>query len=96
MTRAEHEISRVSAEINDKIRRYIVTRMLRGDGRGLEDDTDLLTSSVLDSFAALELVLFLREEFGIDLGLGQITPANLRTIDAIGSMIERVRRGSRM
>jgi peptidyl carrier protein len=94
MTRGEHEVLRTGAEIKDKVRRFIVAKMLRGDGRGLQDDTDLLTSAVLDSFASLELVVFLREEFGIDIGLGQVTPANLRTIDAIGRMVERALAGA--
>jgi acyl carrier protein len=94
MTRREHELLRTGAEIKHKVRRYIVSEMLRGDGRGLQDDTDLLASAVLDSFAALQLVMFLHEEFGIDIGLGQVTPANLRTIDAIGRMVEGAKAGA--
>jgi acyl carrier protein len=78
----------MSGNVRDRIKNYIIARMLHGDERGLQYDTDLLDAGVLDSFAALELVMFLQEEFSATIELNQITAANLRSINALGNLVE--------
>ncbi len=74
-------------DVRERIRNHIVSRMLRGDGRGLEYDTDLLGTGVMDSFAALDVVQYLQEEFSVRIELNQMTATNLRSVDSLANLV---------
>jgi acyl carrier protein len=55
-------------DVTETIRDFILATYLPGESReNLRDDTPLLTSGILDSLAALGLVTFLQERFGVEL-----------------------------
>lgn len=49
----------------------------------LQNDASLLESGILDSLAILKLVLFLEEQFGIEVATDGLVPENFETVDAI-------------
>ncbi len=52
--------------IGSTVKQYILSEFLPGeDPDELADDTELLTSGVLDSIATIKLVSFLEDKFGI-------------------------------
>lgn len=52
------------------------------------DDTDLLTAGLLDSFDIVNLVSRLEETFGVEIEPTDIVPENFRTVSAIAVLME--------
>lgn len=57
----------------------------------LNESEDLVESGQLDSLALVELLFFLEDRFGIRVDVEQLDLDELRSLDAIGRMIERDR-----
>ena len=72
------------------VRQYVIDALLNGDDRGLEDDLDLQTSGILDSFGTIELVAFIEEAFGVKLDAAAVHADAFKTIDAITATISGV------
>lgn len=62
---------------------------LRVDVSEIEDDTPLFSSGTVDSFAIVELLLFLEPHVGRALGPEDINLDNLDSIGRILSFVER-------
>lgn len=68
-------------EIRERVRRYLLDHLIAEDDSGsLEDDTPLITSGILDSLATLNMVSFLKKEFGVALKAHEI---DARTMDSV-------------
>ncbi|EPX60981.1 Acyl carrier protein [Cystobacter fuscus DSM 2262] len=78
-------------EISDQLREFIRTTFLRGDNLELSDTTPLITSGLLDSTDALELLLYMESEFDITVGDDEAGPENLDTLERITAFIEAKR-----
>ena len=57
----------------------------------IDDNTNLIDAGLLDSFALIQIVLYLEEEHDIDLRAGGIEIGELSTIAGIINAIERAR-----
>jgi acyl carrier protein len=79
----------VSVDIEEAIMKYVVDVQLDGDGRDFSPDTDLIANAILDSFGALQLVLFLNSTFDINIPLGQINASNLRTVTRMAALVRQ-------
>jgi acyl carrier protein len=77
----------VNPHVKKEIHDYIVSTWLSGDGRGLDDDTDLHQLGVLDSFSTLSLIAFLDEAFKIQLEPSEINAESLRNVRAIAALV---------
>lgn len=74
----------------DAIEQFIVEEVAAGRGfDSIGRDDDLLAQEVLDSQATLELVAFLEESFGIEVGDEDLVPENFRSVNAIAAFAER-------
>lgn len=51
------------------------------------DDVDLFESGVLDSLAFVELLFSLERTFGIETSVGDLEPANFRTLACIAEFV---------
>jgi acyl carrier protein len=69
--------------MQNKVRNFIVENFLFGDDQGLDEDTSFLENGIIDSTGILELVLFLDEEFSIEIADEELIPENLDTINRI-------------
>jgi len=81
----------VDADVKKAIYDYIVGTWLSGDGRGLDDDTDLHQLGVLDSFSTLSLISFLEGTFKIQIEPSEINAESLRSIGAIAGLVAQKR-----
>jgi acyl carrier protein len=75
--------------VRAKVRTYIIDNFLLGTAGDFSDDTQLMEVGILDSTAAMELVGFLEEAFGIAIGEDEIIPENLNSVDYICAFIAR-------
>ena len=76
------------------IRLFILTEILDGvSAEDLDDDTELLTSGVLDSLSSLKLVSFLEERFGIRVDSHEVDVEFLNTLPDIEKLVIRKQAG---
>ena len=76
--------------IKDELREFILSTCLPGEPPDtLRDDTPLQTSGILDSLAALGLVTFIEERFGIKLDLNDTSVERFDRLDDIAMLIAR-------
>ena len=57
---------------------------------GIADDTNLIQTDIVDSFALIQIINYLEETHGLNLPALGIDPADLGTI---GGMLDAIRRG---
>ena len=73
-----------------KIERYLIDEIMMADARtNIDPDQSLISSGVLDSVALLRLILFLEEQFGINVGRDEVVPDNFETINNMKAFIQR-------
>lgn len=70
----------------DCIRRFVIGK-LRDPGGELRDDEALFSTGRIDSLAAVELIMLLEQEFGLDSSDPDFDPAMLDSIDEIMLLI---------
>ena len=78
-------------EMLSELKKYVGRELLDGRDAGLDEHTPLLEWGVLDSLSVAELVTFTSERFEIDVPQGEVTPDNLKDLDAYVGMLMRVR-----
>ncbi len=72
-----------------KIREFILREFLPGESEeDLEETTPLITGGILDSIGALKLVLFLQEEFGIEVAAHEVDTDHLNSLNDITALVE--------
>lgn len=60
----------------------------QSDAEGpFEITDDLLEESILDSLLITDLALHLETTYGVSLGVGDIAPAKLRSVERIGELV---------
>ena len=70
--------------IHDGVKEFILREFLPGEDPGaLLDDTQLMTTGILDSLATLKLITFLEERFGIRVEAHEADSENLNTLGDI-------------
>lgn len=77
----------MEARVKDSIRDHIVSNWLSGDARGLDDDTDLQETGVLDSFSTLALVTFIDETFHVQIEPSDINSETFRSVSTIADLV---------
>jgi acyl carrier protein len=75
----------------EPIRRFLAERFLFDPDASIDVRSSLLGEGILDSTGAMELVLFLEEQFGIEVADNELVPANLDSIERIASFVARKR-----
>jgi acyl carrier protein len=71
------------------VRAYVVEEFLLGNDVDLTSAQSLLETGVLDSTGVVELLSYLEETFGIEIGDQELVPANLDSIDKIVAFLDR-------
>jgi acyl carrier protein len=76
--------------IIDAVRAFLVQQFFRGEAvEALALDQPLVSSGLLDSVATLKLVLFLEQEFDINIGSEDIVDGQLETLHSIEALVRR-------
>jgi acyl carrier protein len=71
-------------EMAAAIKQFLLTEIVPGeDPSQVDETTPLMSSAVLDSTSTLKLIVFVEEQFGVELEARDLKPANLETIGAI-------------
>ena len=77
------------SEVLDKVTDYILREFLPGaEADELSESTPLITGGIIDSIATLRLVVFLQEEFDIELVAHDTDAENLDTLAHIVALVE--------
>ena len=75
-------------EVRSQMRRYIVQRLLmKGDSAPLGDDDLLFTSGRLDSLDAVELIMSIETDYGINFSDIGFDLTRLDSISAIAALV---------
>jgi acyl carrier protein len=77
-------------QIIEKVREYVIKRILVGVTDGNLRDTDsFLEKGILNSTGVLELVSFIEEQFGFHCLDEEITPENLDSLTSIAIFVQK-------
>ena len=80
--------AKAGPEIRSQMRRYIEQRLLmKGDGAPLDDEDLLFTSGRLDSLDAVELVMSIETDYGINFADIGFDLTRLDSISAIADLV---------
>ncbi len=77
------------ARIQAEIRAFVATWFREGRTDGLEPETPLVTSGIVDSAGVLELVEFLEERFAIRVAEPEISLRNCNTLQALTELVSQ-------
>ena len=76
--------------VKEQIRAFIAENFLfSANGFDLSDDASFLDEGVVDSTGTLELVMFVEETFGVEVGDNEIEPENFDSVDKLAAYIAR-------
>ncbi|MCA9943780.1 MAG: acyl carrier protein [Ardenticatenaceae bacterium] len=76
--------------VKEQIRAFIAENFLfNPDGFDLSDDASFLDEGVVDSTGTLELVMFVEETFGIEVGDNEIEPENFDSVNKLAAYVAR-------
>ena len=77
-------------EMLGELKQFVVGELLDGRDTGLHEHTPLLEWGVIDSLSVAELVSFTSERFGIDVPQAEVSPQNLKDLDAYVRLLVRL------
>ena len=81
-------------DTRERVRSCLGERFLFDPGAAIEPGQSLMKAGILDSTGAMELVLFLEEEFAIRIADQELVPENLDSLNNIATFIARKKAGS--
>ncbi|GAB4194978.1 MAG: hypothetical protein OHK0022_11380 [Roseiflexaceae bacterium] len=73
-------------EVKERVRSFLQRSV---PNMPLQDDTDIFAAGWVNSLFAMQLVLFVENEFGVSVGDEDLDIDNFRSVSAISSLIER-------
>ena len=77
-------------KIRSQVRHYVMQRLrMKGDGAALSDEDALFSSGRLDSLDAVETVVFVESEYGINFSEIDFDLTLLDSIAAIARLVDR-------
>lgn len=80
----------------EKVAAYIADNIIFSKkGFPYSEDASLLENGIIDSMNVLELVMFVEEQFGLQVDDSEIVPENFDSIQKIGAYILRKLNGHR-
>lgn len=82
MMRPMPSSSPTSAQITAALRAFVAQWFRAGNEHGLEDDTPLVTSGIVDSAGVVEVVEFCEKQWGVAIGDDDVSLQNCNTLRA--------------
>jgi acyl carrier protein len=84
------QVKQDHAQVRESVRDYILQNYLFStDAAALKDDVSLMQTGVIDSTGVLELIFFLKEQFGIEVEDEEMVPENLDSVAKIVAFVVR-------
>jgi acyl carrier protein len=79
-------------QVKESVRQFILKNYLFStDEAALNDQESLIKGGVLDSTGILELIMFLQEQFSIEVADEEMVPENLDSVRSIVAFVARKR-----
>jgi acyl carrier protein len=76
--------------IEEQVRHFVAENMLySGNGFTLSDTASFLEHGIADSTSVLELIMFVEEDFGLDVEDEEIVPDNFDSVAGLAAYIRR-------
>lgn len=69
--------------VRETLREYIVNDLMRDPGYDLEDDEQIITDGLMDSFSLAQLGVFVENEFDVYIPDPDLTVEKMDTLDQI-------------
>jgi acyl carrier protein len=80
----------VDTKVRSQMRKYVIQRLrMKGDGAPLSDDDGLFTSGRLDSLDAVEIIMTIETDYGVNFSEIEFDLTRLDSITAIADLIDR-------
>ena len=77
-------------DVKEQIRSYVAESLLfSSNGYEFSDNASFLDKGIVDSTGVVELVLFVEENFGIEVDNDEIVPDNFDSVDNLAAYIQR-------
>ncbi len=76
-------------ELRSRLRAFIAET--HANGQEIGDETELVRSGIVESYGIVEVLLFLEEEFGVDIPDEMLTPDDFRSVADIARCVGTVR-----
>jgi acyl carrier protein len=76
--------------VAEEVERFMVVELSPGMD-AIPHDLDLLAGEVIDSLGIVQLISFLEEKYGVNVGDDDLDPENFRSVDTIASFVEERR-----
>lgn len=74
--------------MRDELRTFITKDLMRDPSYNLGDDEPLISGGLIDSFALVELQLFIEQQFGVHIDDTELTTDAIDDINDIVALIE--------
>jgi acyl carrier protein len=78
-------------EVKQKIRNFVISNFLFGQGDSLKNDASFLDNGIVDSTGVLELVAFVESEFGFKVPDVDLLPQNFDSVNALSDYVSRAK-----
>lgn len=74
--------------VSAKLLSFIRNSFLAGDPEGeLNVDTPLLEFGILNSLNTAEMIAYIRDEFGVEIGLNEVTATTFNRVGSLSAMV---------
>jgi peptidyl carrier protein len=75
-------------QVSTKLLSFIRNSFLAGDPEGeLSVDTPLLEFGILNSLNTAETIAYIRDEFGVAIGFGEVTATTFKSVDSLSAVV---------
>ncbi len=74
--------------IKSKVRKYILEEYFEDENDGLDDDSPLISSGIIDSISILQMVDFLEEAFNFEFEPHEVDHSNLNSVNLITAFVQ--------
>lgn len=71
------------------LKNYILQKFAKRGTVSIDDQTSLVKSGWVDSFAIVDIVAFIESEYGIQLPDGEVAPENFENLAIIRQLLQR-------
>jgi acyl carrier protein len=77
-------------EVSGEIMEYIVNEVLRSPGTAIDEDTPLVSSGLIDSFALVDILLKVEDVTHMRIPAGKVQPKDMDTVRLMLETAQRV------
>jgi acyl carrier protein len=78
----------MEVEIEEKLKIYILTSVMKQPNRILDPNMALISSGVIDSFNLVDLALFVEDKFGVHIDDSELNSATFDNLNQLIRLIE--------